>query len=154
MVDSLMADKRFWLNAAERAVLTFAQSLAAQLAVFEVVEIEEMKLSGLPWTAMLSVSAVAALISVLTTIGKGSAGIAGSGVDLQAERVEEPYAHDDFPSSDGELKDEVEVDVDREDVKDPKDDDSRDDDSRDEVKTEAPSEEKSSGRTGKKNRKK
>ena len=91
MADSLLADKRFWLNAGERAVLTFAQVLAAQLAVFEVADIEQMKLDGLPWSAMVSVAAVAALISLLTTIGKGSAGSAGSGVDLTPE-VEAPVA--------------------------------------------------------------
>lgn len=93
MTDSLLADKRFWLNAGERAVLTFAQALAAQLAVFEVADIEEMKLDGLPWSAMVSVSVVAAMISLLTTIGKGSAGSAGSGVDLApGTEVEPPVA--------------------------------------------------------------
>ncbi len=99
MTHSLLADKRFWLNAGERAVLTFAQALAAQLAVFEVADIEEMKLDGLPWSAMVSVSVVASLISLLTTIGKGSAGSAGSGVDLAPEDVAEPFTHDGVPSS-------------------------------------------------------
>jgi len=96
MADSLLADKRFWMTAAERAVLTFAQALAAQLAVFSIADIDSMRLHGLPWYAMISVSVVAALISVLTTIGKGSAGNAGAGVDLASERVEEPFAHNDI----------------------------------------------------------
>lgn len=96
MADSLLADKRFWLNAAERAVLTFAQSLAAELAVFKIADIERLKLDGLPWYAMISVAVVASLISLLTSIGKGSKGSPGSGVGLKPEDVEEPFAHDDI----------------------------------------------------------
>lgn len=116
MTDSLLADKRFWINAIERSVLTFAQSLVAELAVFEVADIEEMKLDGLPWYAMISVAVVAALISLLTTIGKGSSGSAGSGVDLQAERVDEAFAHDDIP---GVVEEEQEEQQQREEEREP-----------------------------------
>lgn len=110
MADSLLADKRFWLNAAERAVLTFAQSLAAELAVFKVADIERLKLDGLPWYAMVSVAVVAALISLLTSIGKGSKGNSGSGTALKPEDVEEPFAHDDVVAEDEtETEDETEV---------------------------------------------
>lgn len=97
MATSLLADKRFWACAAERAVLTFAQALVAELAVFKVADIERLKLHGLPWYAMISVAVIAALVSLLTTISKGVNGSAGTGVDLKAETVEEPYAHDDVP---------------------------------------------------------
>lgn len=98
MAHSLLSDKRLWLNAAERAVLTFAQALVAQLAVFQIADIENAKFHGLPWYAMISVALVAALISLLVTIIKGASGTAGAGVDLAPEDVDEPFAHDDFPA--------------------------------------------------------
>jgi hypothetical protein len=97
MADSLLTDKRLWVTTAERAVLTFAQTLAAELAVFTTTDIEDVKLNGLPWWAMLSVAGVALIVSVLTSVAKGLGGTAGPGVDLRAERVEESFAHDDVP---------------------------------------------------------
>lgn len=97
MADSLLADKRFWMNAAERSVLTGAQVMAAELAVFQVGDIRELGLDGLPWYAMVSVAVVAALASLLTTLGKGLGGRAGLGVALAPEDVKESFAHDDAP---------------------------------------------------------
>jgi hypothetical protein len=97
MADSLLADKRFWCNATERSVLTCAQTLAAELAVFQIADVRELGLAGLPWYAMISVAVVAGLISLLSTMAKGSAGSAGSGVELAPEDVGESFAHDDAP---------------------------------------------------------
>lgn len=97
MTDSLLTDRRFWRNAVERAVLTCAQTLAAELAVFQLADVRELKLHGLPWYAMISVAVLAALVSVLTTISKGALGNAGAGVALEPEDVAEPFAHDDAP---------------------------------------------------------
>ena len=90
---SLLSDKRFWLASTERAVLTMAQTFAAELAVFSAVEIREEGLDGLPWYPMISVAVVAGLLSFLASMGKGSSGSAGYQVTLREEetpRVEEP----------------------------------------------------------------
>lgn len=82
---SLLGQKKFWLASVERAVLTFAQTLAAELAVFTTVEIKQLGLVGLPWNAMASVAVVAALVSLLTSIGKGARGSAGYQVTLKQD---------------------------------------------------------------------
>lgn len=63
----------FWKQAAENAVVTGAASLAAQLAVFHTEEIQKLGLTGLPWDDMGSVAVVAALLAVLTAVGKQKA---------------------------------------------------------------------------------
>lgn len=97
---SLLSDKRFWLASAERAVLTSAQTLAAELAVFSAVEVREKGLDGLPWYAMISVAVVAGLLSFLSSIGKGSSGSAGYKVELSKKP-----SSDDPPSSEPALED-------------------------------------------------
>lgn len=90
---SLLNDRRFWLASAERAVLTVAQTFAAELAVFSVVEVREKGLDGLPWYPMISVAVVAGLLSFLISVGKGGSGSAGYQVTLREEEppgVEEP----------------------------------------------------------------
>lgn len=80
---SILGDKRFWLTSGERSLMTLGQTMAAELAVFSTVEIREKGLEGLPWTAMISVAVVAALVSLCTSIGKGTAGKVGAQVVLR-----------------------------------------------------------------------
>lgn len=90
---SLLSDKRFWLASTERAVLTMAQTFAAELAVFSAVEVREKGLDGLPWYPMISVAVVAGLLSFLISVGKGGSGSAGYQVTLREEetsKAEEP----------------------------------------------------------------
>jgi len=71
----------FWAAVAERAVKTAAQTLAVTLGAgaFDVLTV--------PWQAALSMSAGAAVVSVLTSIA--SAGMTGGGPSLNnAERVQ------------------------------------------------------------------
>lgn len=63
-----MFTKTFWKDTAERAVKTFAQSMVAVMTagatgVFDV-----------DWVNALSVSLLATLVSVLTSIGSGTVG--------------------------------------------------------------------------------
>lgn len=62
-----MRSKQFWLDAAERAVKTLAQSL---LAVFAA----GVTIISVDWKETLAIGATAALVSVLTSVasvGKG-----------------------------------------------------------------------------------
>ncbi|MFK4878405.1 holin [Lactococcus petauri] len=63
-----MFTKTFWKDTAERAVKTFAQSMAAVLTagVTGVLDVD--------WINTLSVSLLATLVSVLTSIGSGYVG--------------------------------------------------------------------------------
>lgn len=63
-----MFTKTFWKDTAERAVKTFAQSMAAVLTagVTGVLDVD--------WMNALSVSLLATLVSVLTSIGSGYVG--------------------------------------------------------------------------------
>jgi hypothetical protein len=63
-----MFTKTFWKDTAERAVKTFAQSMAAVLTagVTGVLDVD--------WMNALSVSLLAALVSVLTSVGSGYVG--------------------------------------------------------------------------------
>lgn len=64
----MMFTKTFWKDTAERAVKTFAQSMAAVLTagVTGVLDVD--------WINTLSVSLLATLVSVLTSIGSGYVG--------------------------------------------------------------------------------
>ena len=63
----------FWKQAAEGAVVTGAATLAAELAVYHTDDIKKLGLTGLPWDEMGSVAVVAALLAVLTAVGKKNA---------------------------------------------------------------------------------
>ena len=63
-----MLEKSFWVNAGERAVRTFAQSLLA------VIGIGALGIADIDWAQALSVGAVAALASVLTSLAALSVG--------------------------------------------------------------------------------
>jgi hypothetical protein len=78
---SEMWTRTFWLAVGERALKTFCQTLAVTLGAgaFDVLNV--------PWQAALSMSAGAAVVSVLTSIA--SAGVTGGGPSLNnAERVQ------------------------------------------------------------------
>lgn len=59
-----MKSKLFWRSAINRAVRTFAQTMIASLGTAAV-------LSDVNWTVSLSASALAALLSVLTSLATG-----------------------------------------------------------------------------------
>lgn len=99
---SLLSNKRFWLASTERAALTLAQTLAAELAVFSAVEVREKGLDGLPWYAMISVAVVAGLLSFLSSIGKGSSGSAGYKVELSKESSPDDPPSDEPEKEEGE----------------------------------------------------
>ncbi|WP_285120196.1 holin [Lactococcus petauri] len=63
-----MFTKTFWKDTAERAVKTFAQSMAAVLTagVTGVLDVD--------WINALSVSLLATLVSILTSVGSGYVG--------------------------------------------------------------------------------
>lgn len=63
-----MFTKTFWKDTAERAVKTFAQSLAAVLAAGATGVLD------VDWMNALSVSLLATLVSVLTSLGSGYVG--------------------------------------------------------------------------------
>ena len=63
-----MRTREFWLAAAERAIRTFAQSLAAVLAA------GATGLLGVDWVGALSTSGLAALLSLLMSIAASGTG--------------------------------------------------------------------------------
>lgn len=73
-----LTSKTFWYDAIERSVKTIAQSMVALLGASQV-----PGLLNLDITALLSVSGLAGLISLLTSIG--SAGVNGDGASLVVE---------------------------------------------------------------------
>lgn len=60
--------KNFWLKTFERAVKTFAQTLAALIGV------DAVRLLDIDWPFILEVSATACLLSVLTSIASSGIG--------------------------------------------------------------------------------
>lgn len=71
----------FWVATAERAIKTFAQTLAAVLLASNVVGLLDAD-----WPAALSAAALASLLSVLTSIG--SATVGNDGPSLAGEDLE------------------------------------------------------------------
>lgn len=61
-------DRTFWIQTAERSLKTVAQSAAALLVSSGV------GLLNVDWVGVLSVSGLAGLVSVLTSIGSGYVG--------------------------------------------------------------------------------
>jgi len=59
---SILTDKKFWINTAERAIKTFVESLVSMLTVGS-------RITDFDWLGILSVSATATLISVCINIG-------------------------------------------------------------------------------------
>jgi hypothetical protein len=77
-----MWTRAFWKATAERAVKTFAQALLAVMTA------DGFGLLDADWPARLSAAGLAAVLSLLTSIG--SAGAGNSGPSLSTERVQPP----------------------------------------------------------------
>jgi len=75
-----MYDIRFWKAAAERAIKTFAQTLVALIGTGMV------GIMSLDWPQMLSISATATVLSVLTSVA--SANVGSPGPSLADETIE------------------------------------------------------------------
>lgn len=73
----------FWKALAERAIKTFAQSLAALLVA------DGADILSMNWGEALSVAGMAAVVSVLTTIASGAI-TGGEASVIKAETVTEP----------------------------------------------------------------
>ena len=84
-----MRTKTFWIDAGERAVRTFAQALAAVLVVGFVFT------DAAAWREALLASAVAALISLLTSVAASGVGDPDSPAILPAAGAE-PVDPDDY----------------------------------------------------------
>lgn len=80
-----MWTKHFWLSTLERMVKTFAQSLAAILVA------DGGGLLDIGWPAALSTAGMAAVISVLMSMGSSAVGPDGS-PSLVGESPKEPFA--------------------------------------------------------------
>ncbi len=83
MSESLWS-RAFWAAAFERAVKTFAQSLAALLAA------DGAGLVGASWWAHLSVAGMASVLSILTSVA--SSGVRKGGPSLASESIGLRYA--------------------------------------------------------------
>lgn len=69
---NLFHDKDFWVDALERAIKTFCQTLAATLTV------STTEILNIDWTGALAVAGLAALVSVLTSVGSYKLGEEGT----------------------------------------------------------------------------
>lgn len=83
-----MRTARFWADAAERAVRTFAQALVAALTAGFVFT------DGAAWGAALLTAAIAALVSLLTSVAASGVGDPDSPSMLPT--VEQPDPNDDY----------------------------------------------------------
>lgn len=85
-----MRSKAFWVDAGERAIRTFAQALVAVLvAGFAFTD-------AAAWGEALLASAVAALISLLTSVAASGVGDPSSPSLLPVAPVEQPDPNDDY----------------------------------------------------------
>ena len=75
-----MRTKEFWIAAGERAIRTFAQALAAVLTA------GATGLLGVDWVGALSTAGMAALLSLLMSIG--ASGVGNDGPSFGPERLE------------------------------------------------------------------
>lgn len=80
IVYSVYWEKDFWLASLERALKTFAQALVALIGTQAVGILE------VDWVQMLSVSAMAAVVSVLTSVASAELG-KSPGPSLVGERI-------------------------------------------------------------------
>lgn len=68
----VLTSKLFWADAIERSIKTIAQSMVAMLGA------GTMGLLDVNWTNLLSVSLLAGLVSVLTSVASGQSGNSAS----------------------------------------------------------------------------
>lgn len=59
---SKYADKKFWVDTADRAIATFAQSLAGALGI------DQTGILDLDWSQSLSIAGAITLASILTSV--------------------------------------------------------------------------------------
>ncbi|MFI6644111.1 holin [Streptomyces sp. NPDC050504] len=71
---SELFEKKFWIATTERAIRTFAQSLAAVLLA------GASTLLDVEWTAALATAGLATLLAVLTAVGASQVGPSGPGL--------------------------------------------------------------------------
>lgn len=76
-----MFDSRFWMAASERALKTFAQTLVALIGTGAVGILE------IDWVQMLSISATATVLSVLSSVASANFG-SHNGPSLTDETIE------------------------------------------------------------------
>lgn len=74
-----MRTKQFWLDAGERAVKTFAQAAVALLTA------GVTGLLGIDWLQLFSIAGLAALVSILTSMGSDHVGESGTASLVTAE---------------------------------------------------------------------
>lgn len=86
-----MLAPQFWTATTERAVKTAAQTLVALIGV------DQVGVTALDWPAMLSVTATATILSILTSIASSPIGAAGPG--LSAETIENTTALNEVEQS-------------------------------------------------------
>ena len=84
-----MRTAKFWIDAAERAVRTFAQALVAALTAGFVFT------DGAAWGAALLTAAIAALVSLLTSVAASGVGDQST-PSLLPEAAPEPVDPDDY----------------------------------------------------------
>lgn len=90
-----MWTKAFWKGLGERAIKTFFQTFTAALVITAGADaIPAVGLEGVPWLGVLSVSGLATILSVATSIGNAdfTAGVPKAAiVELAESRAEVAY---------------------------------------------------------------
>lgn len=89
---SSMWTGEFWKGAGERAVATFTQALLALIGVDTVAPVE-----SLDWPVMLSSSVLAALLSILKSVGAGAATGTPSVGHVETPAPKRPRTDGDVP---------------------------------------------------------
>jgi hypothetical protein len=75
----MFTDSSFWRGSLERALKTFAQTLAALIGANAVNVID------IDWPALAGISATAAVVSVLTSVASYNVGAAGPSLGFEEE---------------------------------------------------------------------
>lgn len=75
----MFTDKKFWPSALERAIKTFAQTLAALIGA------NAVNVTSLDWLELGGISATAAVVSLLTSIASYNVGAPGPSLGREEE---------------------------------------------------------------------